>query len=83
MTIADNLRDWYRRTHVRVHDRPAGTNGPDDLGAHGGCTCPTEIDTQVIGEARQGAARVHAKFEHPGPPDHCQSPHDVLCKAAW
>ena len=83
MTIAEKLCEWYSRAHVRVHDRPTGTNGPDDMGAHAGCTCPAEIDTHVIGDARRLAARVHARYKHAGPPDACQSPHDVLCKAVW
>ena len=40
------------------------------------CTCHTDHI-----EARRLAKHIHAKFEHPGMPDACQSPHDVLCKA--
>ena len=53
------------------------------LGAAAGCTCPAEITSATIGEARRQAADVHTKFEHPGTPDACQSSHDVLCKAVW
>ena len=80
---AAKLRVWYCRAHVRVCDRAPGTNGPADLGAAAGCTCPAEITSATIGEARRQAADVHTKFEHPGTPDACQSSQDVLCKAVW
>lgn len=83
MTTAESLREWYRRAHIRLHDRPAETNGPNDLGAHAGCTCPAEIDTHLIEDARRRATSAHDRYRHPGPADACQSPHDVLCKAVW
>ena len=67
--------DTYRAFRARVHDRtciPARS-----------CTCPDEYGLEVIQEARDRAARIHAKFTHPDPPEDCQSPHDVICKAVW
>lgn len=63
----------YREFRGRVHNRvcvPARS-----------CTCPVEYAREVISEARALAAEVHAKFDHPGAFDHCESPHDVICKA--
>lgn len=42
------------------------------------CTCGIDLT-----EARQRALKYHVRFGHPGTPDACQSPHDVLCKAVW
>ena len=72
------LDDWIARMHERVHDRAPGTYGPDDLGAIGGCTCPEVVDVDAY-KAR--ARRGHLRNDHPGTPEGCQSPHDVLCKA--
>ena len=42
------------------------------------CTCDIELT-----EARELANLAHFRYEHPGAPDACRSPHDVLCKAVW
>lgn len=42
------------------------------------CTCSDDLQ-----DARTTAVRIHAKFDHAGTPNDCQSPHDVLCKAVW
>lgn len=81
--IAASLHAWYQRAHVRVCDRAPGTDSVDDLGAHAGCTCPARITFATVTEARERAAKGHAKYAHPGPPDACRSTHDVLCKAVW
>lgn len=82
----DKFTDWCRRAHTRVCDRAAGTNGPDDLGAHAGCSdvCDwVRNPEQALPIARERARYVHSKFNHPGEPDACQSPRDTLCKAVW
>lgn len=87
MSAAESLAAWCVRAHERCHERPAGTYGPDDLGCHAGCTrsC-TEwlpVTPESLAEARDYARVIHRTAEHPGTPDACQSPHDVLCKAVW
>lgn len=42
------------------------------------CTCHDDL-----AQARKLAATAHRRYGHPGAPDACQSPHDVLCKAVW
>lgn len=83
MTPLDSLRAWYTRAHIRSCYRPPGTNGTDDQGANAGCTCPVEVTKEVLAECRSRARKGHLRYKHPGEPDACQSPHDVLCKAVW
>lgn len=78
--------DWIHRAHLRLHERPAGTFGPDDRGVKAGCTdvCDWLEDPEAaLPEARRRAAVGHEKFAHPGSPEECEAPHDVLCKAVW
>lgn len=75
-TAVDRFVAWRKRVHERV------------CVAAGSCTCPTgerwrDIHAAHVTEARELAERVHAKFGHPGPVEHCESPHDVICKAVW
>ena len=76
------LSAWLARLHERCHERPAGTYGPDDRGVHATCVCSMYLP-HTWEKLRHNAGRVHRKYEHPGPPDDCQSPHDVLCKVVW
>lgn len=91
MTVLDARRrydDWVDRVHVRAHFRPPGTFGPDDAGCRvvspeaGRCELCAEMKARYTGEIREQAERIHATFGHPGTPDRCGSPHDVICKAA-
>ena len=85
MTL-DAFAAWCQRAHTRTHARPAGTDGPDDLGCNAGCTdvCDwVRNPEQALPIARERARYVHVKFGHLGTEDACQSPHDVLCKAVW
>lgn len=68
---AEAFAAWRGRAHERVCV-PART-----------CTCPVEVTQEVLADARKRAAHIHARYEHPGPLDACQSPHDVICKAVW
>ena len=83
MTEIDSLEAWMRRKHERCCEREAGTFGPDDEGCQAGCTCPDEITDATISDCRRLAVRCHAKWQHPGPPEACEDPHDVLCRAVW
>lgn len=67
----DALADFRARIHQRVCIEARS------------CTCPETYDETTLDEARDFAARLHAKFEHPGTPQNCTDPHDVLCKAVW
>jgi hypothetical protein len=76
------LEAWISRKHVRSCHRPPGTYGPDDHGCNTVCNCD-EYRAAPIDALRARAADGHKRDNHPGPPDACQSPHDVLCKAVW
>lgn len=64
------LEKWIDRKHARVCVEA------------GSCTCDADRDSSLAA-LRARAKRGHIKFQHPGPVDDCQSPHDVLCKAVW
>ena len=83
MNPIQSLKAWMIRKHERCCIRPAGTLGPDDQGCQAGCTCPAEITDATVSDCRRLAARCHAKGKHPGPPEACEDPHDVLCRAVW
>ena len=85
MTEIDSLEAWMRRKHERCCEREAGTFGPDDEGCQAGCTCPAEITDETVSDYRQLARKIHLdpRHPHPGTPEDCASPHDVLCKAVW
>ena len=80
-----SLKAWMIRKHERCCTRPAGTFGPDDQGCQAGCTCPAEITDGTVADYRRLARKIHLdpRHPHPGTPEDCASPHDVLCKAVW
>ena len=80
--MSADLDSWLDRKHARSCERAAGTLGPDDIGCHAGCNCETWRERDLA-ELRKQAAKVHRKFDHPGLPEECESPHDVICKAVW